>query len=147
MTTRRKGKTRQTAPSRRGAILVSVLVTLMVASLLFGAMLRTGRQEHVMLRDQQLRLQALELRQSGIERAAAQLFADEAYAGEAWQIPAAELNGRNDAAVKIAVVADADRPRRRQISVEVSYPASGERRVQQRSEVVIDLPPKQNSKG
>ncbi len=42
-------------------------------------MLRTSRQEHQLLRDHQRRLQAIELGQAGVERAAAQLAADDAY--------------------------------------------------------------------
>src|SRR5688500_11477960 len=77
--------------NRRGAVLVAVLVVMMVASLLLGAMLRTNRDEHRLLRIYQQRLQAQELAQAGLERAAARLAGDDAYAGEIWQIPAAEL--------------------------------------------------------
>src|SRR5687768_4107906 len=128
--------------SRRGAVLVAVLVTLMVASMLFAAMLRTSRQEHQLLRDHQRRLQAIELGQAGVERAAAQLAADEAYSAEVWRISAAELGSREDADVKIAAEALADRPQRRRIRVEVSHPPSGERRAQHRREVLIDLRPR-----
>src|SRR5688572_7417048 len=128
-------KAHQKKRSRRGAVLVAVLVTLMVASMLFAAMLRTGRQEHQLLRDHQLRLQAIELGQAGVERAAAQLAADDAYSAEVWQISAMELGGREDAAVKIEAATLSDRPQRRRIRVEVSYPPSGERRVQHRREV------------
>src|SRR5687768_2951716 len=89
--------------NRRGAVLVAVLVVMMVASLLFGAMLRTNRDEHRLLRIYQQRLQAQELAQAGLERAAARLAGDDAYAGEIWQIPAAELTGADPAAVAIEV--------------------------------------------
>lgn len=130
---------------RRGAVLVAVLVTMMVASLLFAAMLRTGREEHQMLRGQQLRLQAIELGQAGVERAAAQLAADAAYQSEVWRVSAAELGSRQDASVKIDVERVVDRPRRRRIQVEVNYPPAGEQRVQHRRQALVDLTGKDKS--
>jgi Tfp pilus assembly protein PilX len=125
--------------TRRGAVLVAVLVVMMVASLLFGAMLRTNRDEHRLLRTYQQRLQAEELAQAGLERAVARLAGDDAYAGEIWQIPAAELTGTDAAAVAIEVENVAQRSRRRRAIVVVDYPQDSPRRVRHRQEALIDL--------
>ena len=125
---------------RRGGVLVAVLVVMTVASLLFAAMLRTNRQELLLLRSHQQQLQAVELGQAGLERAAARLSRDAAYKTEVWQIPAAELGGHDDAAVSSEVHNVADRPRRRRVEIVVDYPALQQRRVRHRQEAVIDLP-------
>jgi hypothetical protein len=116
-----------------------VLVVMMVCSLLFGAMLRTGREEHRFLRAQQSRVQAMELAQAGLERAAARLAADSAYQSEVWQILPAELNGRQGAVVNIEIEAIDGRPQSRRIRVEVNYPPTGQQRVQHRRAALIDL--------
>jgi hypothetical protein len=123
-------------------VLVAVLVVLMTASLLFGAMLRTGRQEQQMLRNWQLRVQAIELAQAAVDRAAARLAADADFKSEIWQLDAAEMGGRDAADVTIETSERADRPLSRQIRVEVNYPAGGERRIRYRHEAMIDLPGK-----
>jgi len=117
-----------------------VLVVMMVASLLFGAMLRTNRDEHRLLRTYQQRLQVQELAHSGLERAAARLAGDDAYAGEIWQIPAAELTGVDAAAVAIEVQNVEERSRRRRAIVVVDYPQDSSRRIRHRQEALIDLP-------
>jgi hypothetical protein len=126
--------------ARRGAVLVAVLVVMMVASLLFGAMLRTSREEHQLLRRQQQRLQAEELAQAGIERAASRLARDPEYRSEVWQIAPAELGGREGAAVTIEIETVANRPQRRRALVQVDYPQALERRIRLRHAALIDLP-------
>jgi Tfp pilus assembly protein PilX len=125
---------------RRGAVLVAVLVVMMVCSLLFGAMLRTNRDEHRLLRIYQQRLQAQELAQAGLERAAARFARDAAYDGEVWQLSAAELAGSEAAAVTIEIEPVTDRPRRRRATVLVDYPQALQRRIRHRHEALIDLP-------
>jgi Tfp pilus assembly protein PilX len=124
---------------RHGAVLVAVLVMLMVASVLLAAMLRTGREEQQLLRAQHLRLQAMELAQAGFERAVARLQADASFTQETWRVVAADLGGRDDALIKLDVTTTADRPDHRRVRVEVNYPPTGPRRVQQHREVWIDL--------
>jgi hypothetical protein len=85
-------------------------------------------------------LQAQELAQAGLERAAARLAGDAAYAGEVWQISAAELGRSETAAVTIEVEPVADRPARRHATVLVDYPQAQERRIRHRHEGLIDLP-------
>ena len=125
---------------RRGAVLVGVLVVLMVTSVLFGALLRRGRQEQLLLRRQQYSAQAEELVQSGLERAAAKVRRNPEYKSEQWRLTAAELGGREDALVQIDVQTIEDRPQRRRVSVVVDYPQAAERRIRQRGEAILDLP-------
>jgi Tfp pilus assembly protein PilV len=135
-----KSKTLYGRAARRGGVLVAVLVVMTVASLLFAAMLRTNRQEMLLLRSHQQQLQAVELGQAGLERAAAHLSHDATYDAEVWQISAAELGGHDAAAVSIEVHKVADRPRRRRVEIVVDYPAAEQRRTRHRQEAVIDLP-------
>jgi type II secretory pathway component PulK len=77
--------------SRRGAALVVALVCLLIVMALLGTMLvgalRSGRQ----LRVERDRRQCELLLQAGLDRAALSLAADASYAGEAWDVPAAEI--------------------------------------------------------
>ena len=127
---------------RRGAVLLAVLVVLIVSSLLIGAMLRTSRQEHRLLRSGQARLQTIELAQAGLERAAAQLASNPNYTTETWKVTADELHGRHAAAIHIDVQEVSQRQQRRLVRVEVNYPPTGPDRVQHRQEAFIDLPEK-----
>lgn len=130
---------RNLATHRRGAVLVAVLVTLMVASVLLAALLRTGRQEAEMLRNQQQRLQATELAEAALERAAAQLRSDAHYKQENWRVSAKDLGGFFDAVIRIDIETPDAEPLRRRVRVEVNYPPSGEQRVRHRREAWIDL--------
>lgn len=134
--------------ARRGAVLVAVLVTLMVASVLLAAMLRTGRQEYELLRGRQQRMQAIELGEAALERASAKLTTDANYQQENWRVPAADLGGAIDALITISVQTPGDNPRRRHVHVEVNYPPAGEQRARHRREAWIDLSsPTANKKG
>jgi hypothetical protein len=108
-------------------------------------MLRTSRDTHQLLRRQQQRLQGEELAQAGLERAVARLARDAGYNAEVWQISAAELGGREDAAVKIEVQSEPARPQARRVLVQVDYPEALERRIRHRHEALIELPERTNS--
>ena len=79
--------------TRRGVSMLIVVITLVVLTAVFGAML-----QHILLANRQLkqeahRLQALVLADSGIERAVQQLRLNPAYDGEVWKLTETELPG------------------------------------------------------
>lgn len=107
---------------RKGAILAVALATLLVVTLLAGAILRSYLQAHRQLRRQQDQLQAQWLADGALARAATRLRQDAAYTGETWQ---AEVSGGSEpvlGVVTIRVKPQADQPQAVQIEVEARYP-------------------------
>jgi hypothetical protein len=126
--------------------LISVLVCMAVAMLLVGSWLQTAAIERRQLRGQEDRLQADWLAESGLERAAARLAADESYAGETWRIAADELGGRAAGEVVIRVESLADHPRGRLVHVQADFPAGAEHRARRSKQTPVDLSPSGDSK-
>ena len=140
---------------RRGLMIVAVLVCLVVVMMLVDCVLRVALAERDGNRDQECRLQAEWLVESGLERGRARLTADRGYTGETWVIAAADLgleevgeptgkvaNGdRAGAVVTISV----DRPEtasgRARVRRQADYPRNGPRRARHSDERYIDLEP------
>jgi len=110
------------AKHRAGFILVVAIVCLAMASVVFLAVLRTALAEQDAMRTDAWLQQAGWLAESGIERAAARLAADPAYAGETWNIPADAFRGDDAAVVVIEVETPTGQPARRVIRVRADYP-------------------------
>ena len=72
-------------------VLIVLLVCLAVAAALIVGTVRIALVSHQATQTASWKAQARWLVESGVERAAAKLAADPAYAGETWNIPAAEL--------------------------------------------------------
>ncbi len=131
---------------RRGAILVVVIVCLMVAAAILVCVVRQVGMSRQAQQRSHGSVQAGWLAEAGVERAAARLAANAAYAGETWRIPAAELGGNDDAEVRIKVERMAGRSGQWMIRVEADYPTAAEFRCRRGKEVLIDrekmAPPK-----
>ena len=81
--------------NRRGTILVVALTTLLVVTLVAGAVLRGYLQSYRQLRREQDRLQAQWLADSALARAAIRLGADPKYAGETWKVELLSASGHD----------------------------------------------------
>jgi hypothetical protein len=130
---------KQKMQTRRGMVLVLVLVCLAVAASLIVVAVRRALVADRSAQAGQQNLQAAWLADSGVERASARLTADPGYTGETWNIPAAELDGRHPAKVVIAVRPAADRPQRRIVRVEADFPDHPQFRARFNKEIVVDL--------
>jgi type II secretory pathway pseudopilin PulG len=140
---------------RRGLTMIAVLVCLLVMMLLGAALLRVALQERDGNRDQERRLQAEWLVESGLERARARLAADAGYAGETWPISAADLGlaeagpaagaaekaDRASGVVTISVDRPAGASGRRRVRVQADYPRDGTHPSRHSQERFIDLEP------
>ncbi|HEY6565741.1 MAG TPA: hypothetical protein VIY86_14730, partial [Pirellulaceae bacterium] len=87
---------------RQASVLVAVMVCLALITALIGAM---AQRAILAARQCQFRQRAVQTRwlvEAGLERAVFQIQHDRAYAGETWQIPAAELGGPHTAEVSIS---------------------------------------------
>ena len=146
---------RKAREPRRGMTIVAVLVCLLVVMLLGAALLRVALAERDSNRDQERRLQAEWLVESGLERARARLTADASYAGETWHIAPAEL-GLEEAGATAALAENADRAAgvvtiavdrpakasgRRRVRVQADYPRGGPHPSRHSQERFIDLEP------
>jgi hypothetical protein len=87
----------------RGVALVAVLVVFGVSLLLFGLWSRSITRDHRSLTTQQFRIQADRLAEAGLERAIAARTANANYTDEVWSVPAAQLNNKHAAQVRIRV--------------------------------------------
>jgi len=124
--------------TRRGMILVVVLVCLAVVTLMFMAVARQAGFSRRTAQLSQRGLQAQWLAEAGVERAAARLAADPAYAGETWHIAAQDLGGRDEAEIRIEVAKTARPPGRSTIRVEADYPPAAELRCRRVKEIEVD---------
>lgn len=122
-------------------MLLTVMICLVIALSVGAAVVRTGLARRGQARAEERRLQADWLAESGLERASARLADAPDYAGETWQVPAADLGGRDDGSVTIAVEAVEGHPRRRLVRARADYPRDPSRRARARRQATIDLPP------
>lgn len=112
-------RTDHNSKPQRGAILVIVLITMLVASMLGIALIKK-----VLIHKQQVHLfngqqQSLWLAEAGIQRAVRHLTDKPDYEGETWEVPADVLGPSRSAQVKIEVARQEDQPEARTIRVAV----------------------------
>lgn len=125
--------------SRRGVILLVVLVCLAVAAGVFVVLVKQVAAQRHWLQTSQWGVQAQWLAEAGVERAVARLAANADYAGETWNIPAGELAGGQAAVVRIRTETIADQPGRRTIRVEADYPDDAQRRCRKVKQIVAEI--------
>ena len=126
---------------RKGAILAAALVTLLVVTLMAGAILRSYLHAHRQLRREQDQLQAEWLAESALARAAAQLRANPDYRGETWKMELTSATGEA-AAGRVAVTIDSesdDSPSLR-ISVAAHFPEDDLKRALVERELIVPVP-------
>jgi type II secretory pathway component PulK len=128
--------------SRRGGALVVAMVTLLVVTLIAGAVVRSFLAEHRQARQSQNELQAQWLAESAIARAAARLAQLSDYAGETWQPKLGASDGEADSGtVEIQVEKlESSAPARRIVAI-AHYPNHEWRRVTVRREHILSLSP------
>jgi Tfp pilus assembly protein PilV len=125
---------------RRGMVLIVLLVCLAVAAALILSAGRIALVSHQATQTAQWKTQSRWLVESGMERAAAKLAADPAYAGETWNIPAAELGTEDNGVVRIEVKPVDGQPSRRAVRIEADFPDDPVHRTRQEKEIVIEIP-------
>ena len=121
--TRTRGPGRR---GRRGGAMIVALVCLTVSVLLIGSLLRIAVADRRQLRAEQTLLQADWLAESALNRTAYRLRNQPDYAGERWDIAAADLNGRHSGRVDISVAVAEGDATRRSVTVTAVYPADAE---------------------
>ena len=89
--------------TKRGFVVIAVIVVLAMAMALFGLWAQAAVREHRWLDGQALRIEAAELAESGLARAVIRHAQDSGYTEEAWNIPASEFHSQYAATVRIRV--------------------------------------------
>ena len=127
---------------RRGGALVVAMVTLLVVTLIAGAVVRSLLAEHRQARQSQNELQAQWLAESALARAAAQLAQSSDYAGETWQPKLGTSSSEADSGtVEIQVEKlESPAPTRRIVAI-AHYPNHEWRRATVRREHTLALSP------
>ena len=128
-------------PARRGLALVPALVCLLLVTMLCAGMLRLSRTRRGVARDEERRVQAEWLAESGAARASARLSADGGYRGETWEIPARDLGETAAGRVTIVVKTVEKSPGLRRVRVESEYPSGVSHRAKQSKDLILDLRP------
>ena len=125
---------------RRAMLLISVLLCLSVAMVLFASWMKTITREQQHVRNAQQQVQADYLAAAGIARAKAYLAIDPGYAGETWRLGRESLAASSGATVVIRVAAITDGPRQRQVTVEATFPQDGPHRARRSKQITLELP-------
>jgi len=127
---------------RRGGALVVAIVTLLVVTLIAGAVVRSLLAAHRQAQQSQHELQAQWLAESALARAVAQLAQKPDFAGETWQPKLRTSAGEEDSAtVEIDVEKlESPAPLRRVVAI-AHYPNHEWRRVTVRREYTLSLSP------
>ena len=128
-------------PDRRGLAIVPALVCLVLVTLLCGVMLKQAHLGRSLVRDEERRMQAEWLVESGLARASAKLGADRGYRGETWEVPAKALEGASPGLVKIVVEAIENQPGRRRVGVVADFPGGDDHRARMSKHLIVDLEP------
>ena len=124
----------------RGMVLIMFLVCLAIAAAMIAGAARIAITSHQATQTASWNEEARQLAESGVERAAAKLAADAAYAGETWNIPAAELGGQEAGVVRIEVKPAAGEEKRRTAKVEADFPDDPVHYARQQKEIIVDMP-------
>lgn len=109
---------------KKGFIIILVLVSLIVASMFAGVMIRQSMMTEKQSERELNHIQANWLVESGIERAFNQMRSNQDYAGETWKITESELNTDEPAEVLISIDENQEEEKSRQLVVKATYPVN-----------------------
>jgi hypothetical protein len=147
----------RTRKPSRGMTVVAVLVCLIILTLISGVILKASLAHRELTRNQERRLQAEWLAESGAQRALARLARDRDYAGETWSLGFDDLgqsqratpikspdgSDKTAARITIAVKREPAVANRRRIHIQADYPLDEPLRSRHSKEIMIDLEPSQ----
>jgi hypothetical protein len=117
---------RQDRQCRGAFAVIAVIVMFVIAVTLIGVWTQAAVRQRLQIESRQIRLQAAELAESGVRRAAARRAGEPEYAGETWSLPAGTIGNGQVASVRIKLTPTADG--RVVIEAVAEYPAGAVRR-------------------
>jgi Tfp pilus assembly protein PilX len=128
----------ESSQSRRGFLLVVVLICLLLISMIGASLLKLGLTQHRQTRNEQNRIQSIWLAEAGIDRAAAMLRSDSKYSGETWTVSATDLSAKQPGVVQIRVKPDAESDARHVVSVVATFPKDADYRARTSKQLIVD---------
>ncbi len=125
---------RRAMASRRGAVMMLVIVMLFVATLLMGTIVEGVLRGRRQLRQEERRLQAHWLADAGLQRARHKLRMSPDYGGDAWRVSGPDASGEAEIVTTVTGPSDA-----KQLTVVVDYPLGSPARVRVRWQTLVSL--------
>lgn len=135
----RNPQPKKPSPRRRGVALIAAMIAVLLASAVGMALLKTALAQRRTAIREQSRQQSLCLAESALDRAAAKLARDPKYAGETWEVSAADLGGRERGRVVIKVAGAKSAAKQRTVTVTAEFPADSPHRSRTTKTVTINL--------
>jgi Tfp pilus assembly protein PilX len=126
--------------TRRGTVLILMLVCLLLLTMTTGVLIRAALLNREHSRTALPQSQANWLAHAAAEAATVQLQADTNWAGATWTVAAEESGGTDPARVTAVVTQPADQPTSRLVSITVDYPPDVPQRVHLEQQIRVDLP-------
>lgn len=107
--------------SRRGAVLILVMVCLLIITMLLASLLKSALTQRRQVMREQFRVQAEWLAESALERAVEQRLKNPDYRGEIWEISSEDLGTHYAASAEIELK-PASKTEQLSIEARVHYP-------------------------
>ncbi len=107
------------------------LVALAFLAIVFAILMKLSLSERQQARNEERRLQASWLAESGLDRAWAKFSESPDYRGETWQISAETLRGRDAASVRITIEPLERAPGHVRVTSRADFPRDGSSRARQ----------------
>lgn len=126
--------------SRRGAVLMLILVCLLLLTMTTGVLLRAAMLHREHTHTALPQSQARWLAHAAAEAATVQLKGDASWSGESWTVSAEELGGSDAARLTVAVSQAPGRPGSRLVAITVDYPPDDPHRAHVEQQLRFDLP-------
>jgi hypothetical protein len=101
------------------------LVALAVIAIVEGVLVQGSLSRRRQCQAEERRIQAEWLADAALQRALAQLAKNSTYPGESWVIPPEQLNGRDEAKIRIDVEPAGEQRSEERIRISVDYPREG----------------------
>lgn len=130
------------AAPRRGVAMIVAMICLFSIAMLGATLLRLAVVQYRQTRQDQRRLQAEWLAESGLQRAVARLRAEANWSGDVWDVSAESLGAPGVVTTRIVEEADAADASGRRIVVTAEFPAGSQERARCSRSARVELPAK-----
>lgn len=123
--------------SRKGSVLVIVMICLLLISLLMSSLLKSALLQRRQIIREQNRVQAEWILESALERAAQQRLENNEYKGEVWEISPMDLGTRYAGSAEITLKTEGKDDRQISIQARVIYPENAPFSVTRTKNIVL----------
>ncbi len=125
--------------SREGFVIIIVVVSLIMASVISGTMIKQSMATEKQSQRELNRVQAAWLTESGIERGLYRLKTNKEYTGETWKISDKEFGMKESGEVLISIVDSQNPEGSQQLKVTATYPVDSIYRAIQTKSIQVNI--------